>query len=186
MQSLVSGWVLGQYDVHNGDQYLGQEGVVEDLDYGSTTVNRQKLSNEMVHVKVVKNVSGGALLPGSMFSWDTTAPASEVGPGKAAGAAVASAGAITVAGVVDPYLPAAGVPNGSYFLAVIEGPCKFRWDGTSTFAVGSAVVSASTGGRALLYAAGTHDAGSRVGISMAAKSSGSAGDLFRGRLSRRS
>lgn len=178
MNSLITGFELGKYDIYDGDHIIGVEGTVEDLNYSSS--KREKLSNENIKVRVVRNNSGGALLPGELVNHDT---GTTYGPGAGAGVKTAGTAVVGVAGVVDPYLPAAGVPDGSNFLLIIEGNCSLRYDGSANLAVNDKLVSAANG-RCLEYIAGTHDAAAIVAISKVAKTSGSANDLFRARLRR--
>lgn len=178
MNSLITGSELGKYDVYDGDHLLGVEGTVPDLNYSSTT--RELLSHEEVHVRVCRNNAGVALLPGQLVTHDT---GSTYGPGLAAGVKAGGTAVVGLAGVVDPYLPAAGVPDGSNFLLIIEGPCSLRYDGSANIAIGDILVSAANG-RCLEYITGSHDQGAPVAIAKAAKASGSADDLFRARLRR--
>lgn len=69
-----------------------------------------------VVAKLVMNSSAGALLPGIMVEWDDT----NVGKAVDGVAAADTYGA----GMVDPYLPAAGVPVGSYFWMITKGPAN--------------------------------------------------------------
>ena len=83
-----------------------------------------KLTNELVVHRIVKNNSGGALLPSRVVKWEDGQIGKQVDGSPAANG--------IPAGIVDPFLPAAGVPNGSYFLLVVKGMCNAYGDGTPT------------------------------------------------------
>lgn len=79
------------------------------------------LSKERVKCRLVKNTALVALLPGYLL------------PGLAANYFAQAAGyarltAGLCAGVVDEYLPTAGVPAGYYFWAVVQGPTSMQTD----------------------------------------------------------
>lgn len=84
-----------------------------------------------VRVKVVRNVSGVALKPGRLvkFSAASTAPHET----RVEGYCVALSD--RPAGVVDEYLPAAGVPNNDLFYIVVGGPTKVTQGATTGAAV---------------------------------------------------
>lgn len=92
---------------------------------------------ELVRKKLVKNSSGGALLPGQLVTWVTAKAGKEVtNPAASAG--------VLIAGSVDPLLPAAGVANGDYFWIVIDGPCKFLLDANATSAEFDALINSGS------------------------------------------
>lgn len=83
--------------------------------------------SRMVRKRLVKNNSGGALLPGQTLAWKTGQA------GKYVTNPAATAG-VQIVGIVDPLLPAAGVADGEHFWMVILGPCKFLLDAAATSA----------------------------------------------------
>ncbi|MAH50419.1 hypothetical protein CMI37_31650 [Candidatus Pacearchaeota archaeon] len=86
-----------------------------DVDFSVSGVKTRN-SNNKVTCRLVKNSSGGALLPSVVVEYKAGAVFQEVD---------AAAGATAhPAGVVDEYLPAAGVPDGSWFWIVVHGPTK--------------------------------------------------------------
>lgn len=131
----------GTIDTNN----LGDGKVIEGKEYILPDVNPVTgvyNSGRFVRVKCVRNRSGINLLPKRAVSYKLDAT------GYADGLAVdgyARTTAARVAGVVDEYLPAAGVPNGDLFLIVIEGPTTMLTDlasgAGSVFAIGDAVVA---------------------------------------------
>lgn len=70
-------------------------------------------------VKVVRNVSGIALLPGRMVVYKTGTNQKRVD-------GYTSTTAQSCAGIVDPFLPAAGVADGDLFFIVLEGVIPVR------------------------------------------------------------
>lgn len=119
----------------------------------------------------VRNESGGALNPGAPVTWDT----SNLGPGLSIGGNAAD-DAKTV-GVVDPYVSGT-VADDYYFWLIVKGPTKVRYDGSSSLTVGTEIKSAGSG-NVSLYTFATDDADSKFGVTIEAKTSGTAGDLFR-------
>lgn len=99
----------------NVSAMAGYEWNVEDLDYSSTSGALPQLSGNMVTIRLVKNSSGIALLPGRLGRFKAGTNYTEIdGYGF-------TTGDKPVAGI-DEYLPAAGVPNGDYFFVVTKGP----------------------------------------------------------------
>lgn len=76
----------------------------------------QLLSNHTVDCICVKNTSGGALLPGEVVRFDPDAGAILTDTDAKATTAA------TLMGVVDEYLPAAGVPDDEIYWLVVSGP----------------------------------------------------------------
>lgn len=97
-------------------------------------------SNHTVDCVAVKNTSGGALLPGEVAKFKAGAILTEV-DGKASTST-------TLMGVVDEYLPAAGVPNGEVFWLVISGPATVVKTATSVSAGAAYGLSATDGAAA--------------------------------------
>lgn len=89
----------------------------------------------------VKNESGGALTPGTIPTWDTGAT---YGPRKAVGAAAATGTSVGV-GVVDPFLPAAGVADNLHFWLIFWGRCQFLFTTGTALSVGDVVALGAAG-----------------------------------------
>jgi hypothetical protein len=112
----------------------------EDYDY-STTVNGDRCHTPVI-CRCVRNASGTTLLPKRVakFKSDSTDP-------RIYGNQVSGYATIGLAGgVVDEFLPAAGVAPNELFWLVIEGPTKVTTDtqGTTTIAVGGLVIPGTT------------------------------------------
>lgn len=108
-----------------------------------------------VRVRVVRNVSGVALKGGRLahYKQDAAVPLET----RVDGYTIVEAD--RPAGVVDEFLPAAGVPNNDLFYIVVDGPSKFTNTATgTTFAVGDRVVPAAAGATA------GDDLGGRVAV----------------------
>lgn len=107
----------GEYDASSAFSVkLGAEWYYEDLDYSSSSTGiTTRLTGHKVRCRLVKNSSGIALLPGRLAVFKSGTNMTEVD------GYVATTGK-SPCGVVDEYLPSAGVPDGSYFLLVLEGP----------------------------------------------------------------
>lgn len=109
----------GEYDANVGD-YAGHTYVVDDRDPDSLQKRR---SEHQVHLRLVKNSSGIALLPKRLVVFKSGTNRTEV-DGYATTTAAGGAGVA----VVDEFLPAAGVPNGEYFFVVTKGPTECLTD----------------------------------------------------------
>lgn len=154
------GQVLGilwkAYDAETGDgsHVIGARKVFRDEDPKTGRV----LSNRTVECVAVKNVSGGALLPGAVVKFKDAATSGQFSGGILgevdAAATTTLAGANGLIGVVDEYLPAAGVPDKEVFWLVIRGPSTVTKTATSVSA-GSAYGTSATAGSAAAHTAGT-------------------------------
>jgi hypothetical protein len=117
-------------DPVGGAQLEGTEWVFEDKDYslgtGMTALSR---TGRPVRVRVVRNKSGGVLLPKRAVKPGTANRAAYAG--QVSGYA-ATVGTDVVAGVVDEFLPAAGVVDGDLFYIVVEGPGMVTTAGAGT------------------------------------------------------
>lgn len=135
------GQVLGitwkAYDAESGDgaHIVGTRKVFRDENPTTGALN----SNRTVECIAVKNSSGSALLPGQVAKFKDSAILSEVD-----GLAVA---ATTLMGIVDEYLPAAGVKDGEVFWLVVRGPSTVTKTATSVSA-GAAYGPSATAGSA--------------------------------------
>lgn len=90
------------------------------------------LSNRAVECIAVRNVSGGALLPGQVVHFRAGASGTQFSGG-VLGEVVATSNTTTPSnaaaalfGIVDEYLPAAGAPNNEIFWVVVRGPSAPR------------------------------------------------------------
>lgn len=143
------GQVLGilwkAYDAETGDgsHVIGARKVFRDEDPKTGKI----LSNRTVECIAVKNVSGGALLPGAVVKFKDAATSGQFSGGilgEVDGGAVA---ATTLMGIVDEYLPAAGVADKEVFWLVVRGPSTVTKTATSVSA-GAAYGPSATAGSA--------------------------------------
>jgi len=122
-------------DVGDGSNVTGTRKVFRDEDPKTGVLK----SNRTVECIAVKNTSGSAILPGAVAKFKNAALLTEVD-----GLAVADT---TLMGVVDEYLPAAGVPNNEVFWLVVRGPSTVTKTATSV-AAGAAYGPSATAGSA--------------------------------------
>jgi len=116
-KTYFDGATISAQDVTDTNYLLGKEWVFEDVDY-SVSGAKVLRSGRQVTCRLVRNVSGGALLPKRVVAYDTSA-------GLRFGDSVDGYTTTTAedyAGVVDEFLPAAGVPDDDIFWIVVEGP----------------------------------------------------------------
>lgn len=136
------GQVLGilwkAYDADSGDgsHIVGMRKVFRDEDPKTGALK----SNRTVECIAVKNTSGSALLPGAVAKFKDAAILSEVD-----GLATTSS---QLMGVVDEYLPSAGVANGEVFWLVVRGPSTVTKTVTSVSNGASYGLSATAGSAA--------------------------------------
>lgn len=132
------GVTVTMYEAENGDgsTVVGTRKVFRDEDPKTGAL----LSNRLVECLAVKNTSGSALLPGSVAKFKDTAILTEVD-----GLATTST---ALMGVVDEYLPAAGVANNEVFWLVVRGPSTVTKTATSVSAGASYGLSATAGSAA--------------------------------------
>jgi hypothetical protein len=136
----------GEYEATAGafDHLLGREYQVEDIDWGSTAGQKPHRSGKMVTVRLVRNDSGGVLLPKRLAMFSEAA-------GEYGGVVDRYVATLAARGYpVDEFLPAAGVPDGAYFYIVVKGPATVVTPDTTTafngdISIGEAIVAASTG-----------------------------------------
>jgi len=118
------------------------------------------LSNRPVECIAVKNVSGGALLPGQVVKFKAAGTSGQFSGGilGEVDATATTANALPAAnglvGVVDEYLPSAGVPDKEVFWLVVRGPSSVVKSSTSVSA-GAAYGTSTTAGEAAAHTAGT-------------------------------
>lgn len=136
------GQVLGitqtyyEAEVGDGSNIVGVRKVFRDEDPKTGALK----SNHTVECVAVKNTSGSALLPGDVAKFKAAAILTEV-DGKATTAT-------TLMGVVDEYLPAAGVPANEIFWLVVSGPSTVTKTATSVAAGDAYGLSATAGSAA--------------------------------------
>lgn len=116
---------------------LGSQGRFNDIDYSSTQAVKPRLSAIPIEAVWVKNESGGALLPCEIPIWKTTGVGTSVG--------VKTSALSPGAGVVDPYLPAAGVANGEHFWLIRKGPAKVIQYGSAAWDAGDPLITGADG-----------------------------------------
>lgn len=154
-------------DLTAGAQYEGQEFLVEDVDYSNGRVNGVR-SGKRVTLRVVRNKTATAVLPKRVVKYKVDGSTSDVYGGQINGynEAVGFRG-----GVVDEFLPAAGVPVGYLHYIVVAGPTKLTSgaSGDTTFAI-DAIVVPTTDGKVVeadavsVAVAGTSEAQIEAGI----------------------
>lgn len=135
----VLGILWKAYDAENGDgsNVLGVRKEFLDTNPQTGVLN----SNRGVECICVKNTSGSALLPGQVAKFKL-APTAGAGWTGIIGEVDGTAGASDkLVGVVDEYLPAAGVANGEVFWLVVRGPSTVR---KTSGASGNAVAAGDT------------------------------------------
>jgi len=106
------GKVFGVTANTDGPSWLGNEWIVEDKDPADPV---KKRSNRFVTLRAVRNSSTVALLPKRVVRYKTTTLHTEVDGYTALTSQY-------FAGVVDEFLPAAGVPVGDVFFIAVKGP----------------------------------------------------------------
>lgn len=149
------GQTLGVRDTESGRGTTGTQKAFTDSD-PRTNNSGVFLSNRPVTCIAVRNTSGGPLLPGTVVKFKKAAILDEVD-----GAAAAATDAPL--GVVDEYLPAAGVANNDVFWLVVSGPTAITT--AATLAPG-AFVTATAG------AAATGTQANAVGVVITAPANG--------------
>ena len=132
------GVTVTMYEAENGDgsTVVGVRKVFRDEDPKTGALK----SNRTVECIAVKNTSGSALLPGAVAKFKDAAILSEVD-----GLATTST---ALMGVVDEYLPAAGVANNEVLWLVVRGPSTVTKTATSVSAGASYGLSATAGSAA--------------------------------------
>jgi len=152
----------GTIDSNNlgGANLEGQERDFEDLDYSALTGVRPARTNRLVTCRCVRNVGAVALKPKELVRFQNTAG---VRPGRVDGKTTVTAA--DFAGVVDEWLPAAGVPVNDLFWLAVAGPTEIltplEGDVNNVFAVGDVVIAhtgatsgATTSGRVIVQGLG--------------------------------
>jgi hypothetical protein len=133
----VLGILWKAYDAENGDgsHVTGIRKEFLDTTPATGVVN----SNRGVECICVKNTSGSALLPGQVAKFKDGSLTEVDG--------LATTSTLRM-GIVDEYLPAAGVPNGEVFWLVVAGPATVTKTSTSVAAGAAYGLSATAGSAA--------------------------------------
>lgn len=106
---------------YGGLQHEGKEYWFEDIDYSNTAVGAKGTrSSKYVKARIMRNVSGAALLPKRLVTPQRAGTDGKFFLGRVDGYADTTNEARSYP--VDEFLPAAGVPNGDLFWMVEEGP----------------------------------------------------------------
>lgn len=157
----------GTADATSGGNWEGREFLIPALNYSSaqTPPLSGLTGHEMVRIKIVRNVSGVALLPGLLVVYKASVPGGQVD-------GYTRVSPTLPAGVVDPYLPAAGVPNNDLFYIVTEGLVLAKFTATASEA---AALAAGDFLHTVTAAASTHS--TTAGRFLTAVTSGATGVL---------
>lgn len=102
----------------------GKEYIFEDVDPRSTAGSLTIRTNRPVRARIVRNMSGVALLPSRCVKGDTT----NAGVHTTRVLGYSTLTADDRLGIVDEYLPPAGVRNGDLFYCVVSGPTNCLTD----------------------------------------------------------
>jgi hypothetical protein len=134
------------YEAENGDgsTVIGTRKEFRDED----PKTGQLYSNRPVECVAVKNKSGGALLPGSVVSFKAAATTGQFSGGILGEVDATATTSSLLMGVVDEYLPAAGVASNEVFWLVTRGPSSVTKTATSVAAGASYGLSATAGSAA--------------------------------------
>ncbi len=180
----------GEYEATAGalDHLIGKEWVFEDVDY-SQRGTKPARTNRPVTCRLVRNDSGGALLPKRLGVFSTVAGEY--------GAVIDGMTSVSYGEgyPIDEFLPSAGVPDGAYFWIVVKGPAvvltpiagsEFNGDisiGQRLVALTAATSGATTAGRVAAenitastqtadYSQILDEAANRIGRALSAKTTG--------------
>jgi hypothetical protein len=113
----------GTIDTNNlgGTNLEGMEYEFEDLDLSTATGVKSARTNRKVRCRIVRNVSGIALTPKRLARYQATTYGARID-------GYCAVGAQDWAGVVDEWLPAAGVPTNDLCWIVVKGPSNILTD----------------------------------------------------------
>lgn len=139
------GVTVKMYEAENGDgsTVIGTRKVFRDEDPKTGELK----SNRTVECIAVKNVSGGALLPGAVVKFKAAATSGQFSGGILGEVDATAVAADLLLGVVDEYLPAAGVADKEVFWVVVRGPSTVTKTSSSVSA-GAAYGPSATAGSA--------------------------------------
>jgi hypothetical protein len=118
---------------YGGAQMEGKEWDFEDISYNVTgqVGAKPNRTNRLVRCRICRNVSGINLLPSRLANFCLAGTSPALNGGQDFGSQVdgyASTTAQFVAGVIDEWLPAAGVPPDDLFWLVVRGPTTVLTD----------------------------------------------------------
>lgn len=168
MSGIISQSRLGQYDVLKpDDNYLGTVRKFMDKDW-SVPDGVALRSGCWITAVYVKNDSGGELTKSLGVKFKDTALGLSLGGLSGADG--------RCDGVIDPFLPGTGLPNGSYGWIIVSGPCDVVI-GTSGVSQGEAIQTAASGKFIALTDGNTYASG-RAGIANAAISQDATGRVW--------
>ena len=153
----------GNVDATAGAYLEGTERQFEDIDY-SVYGTKTYRSGKMVTCRLVRNSSGGAVLPKLFYPYKTNGSTADVYGGQVAAAATTLG---LLGGVADEFLPAAGAAASALFWLVVEGPTLVKTstsgsDDTNIPAAAAVVPAGNAAGyvmqRSAIDSAGTSEA----------------------------
>ncbi len=98
------------------DDAVGMVHDFPDVNWDDSTGVKTKNTNSTVRCRLVRNVSGGTLAPALLVDYKTGSFLTEVDS--------LSGTTSYPAGMVDEFVPSAGVPDDDYFWIVVDGPTK--------------------------------------------------------------
>lgn len=139
------GVTVKTYEAENGDgsTVIGTRKVFRDENPTTGALN----SNRTVECIAVKNASGGALLPGQVVRFKAAATSGQFSGGILGEVDATATASDVLLGIVDEYLPAAGVADKEVFWVVVRGPSTVTKTATSVSA-GAAYGPSATAGSA--------------------------------------
>jgi len=179
---------LGSYDVGKdadgtlrAHEFLGRKYCMPDfVDTAGPYKPKYRSTGRQVMAVAVRNTSGGALLPTTVCRFEQVAASANPAGDGLIPVLEAVAGAPTgvadlQCAIVDPYLPAAGVPDDGIFWAIVEGPTIALLPGSgnwvdTTIITGQWLVS-SAGTYINAIVVGTDDPLAALGYALEAKAS---------------
>ncbi len=136
----------GQTVDATGAAYLeGKTWIFEDNDLsGYTNGIASYRSGKYVTCRLTRNASGGALLPKRFAKYKTDGATGDIYGGQVSGYGDTVG---QLGGVVDEFLPAAGVAADGLFWLVIQGPTKMTTaaTGDTNISIGNAVIPSTSG-----------------------------------------
>lgn len=140
------GVTVKMYEAENGDgsTVIGTRKEFRDEDPKTGALK----SNRPVECVAVKNVSGGALLPGQVVRFKASATSGQFSGGIIGEVDALATTSDALIAVVDEYLPAAGVADKEVFWVVTRGPSTVLKTSTSVAAGATYGLSATAGSAA--------------------------------------
>ena len=132
-------------DSAGGAHLEGKEWMFEDLDYANMENGVAKArSGKFVFCRLVRNASGGALVPKRFAQFKADGATADIFGGQVSGYGDTVG---QLGGVVDEFLPTAGAPANSLFWLVVEGPSKMTTaaSGDTNISLGKGVIPSTDG-----------------------------------------